>query len=201
MHLRPGRLLPWLPTYAAVVLMLGLLVFALVSLRPSEPRRGALPALPVATPPFLSGPTVPSPAAPSPTTPAPEAPSPSPTAPTPIQAVATPPPDVTGRYRVLETYRDSFIGEVRVANAADRSRAWTVQLRLPSAGKLRAFWVEGAPRPALSRAGDTFTFTGAAPVPAGKAAPLRFHFDRDGPVPTPTDCTVNGAVCSFTTAP
>lgn len=183
MHVRPGRLLPWLTTYAAVVLLLGLLVFALVSLRPSAPRPGALPVPSLATPPFLAGPAPPSSAAPEPR-----------------RKAVTTPPDVTGRYRVVDTYRDSFIGEVRVANTASRSRTWTVRLRFSSTDRLRAFWVEGAPRPALARSGDTFTFTGAAPVAAGKAAPLRFHFDRDGPVPTLTACSVNGTGCSFTTA-
>ncbi|GAA4460511.1 cellulose binding domain-containing protein [Phytohabitans houttuyneae] len=182
MHLRPGRLLPWLPTYAAVALLLGLLVFALVSLRPPEPRRDVapVPPPPAATPPFLAGPAPPS------------------TAPAPPRRTA-PPPEVTGRYRVIDTYRDSFIGEVRVANAASRSRTWTVRLRFSSTDTLRAFWVEGAPKPELARSGDTFTFTGAAPVAAGKAAPLRFHFDRDGPVPTLTACSVNGRGCTLTT--
>ncbi|MDQ7910634.1 hypothetical protein RB614_39680 [Phytohabitans sp. ZYX-F-186] len=190
MDLRPGK--PWRPAAAAVVLMVGLLVVALVSLRPSAPRPGAVPLPPPGTPPFLAGPAAPD-AGPG----TPDAPLAATRSPSPRRTTAAP-PEVTGRYRVVETYRDSFIGEVRVANAASRSRPWSVRLRFSATGDLRAFWVEGAPRPTLQRSGDVFTFTGGAPVGAGRAAPLRFQFERDGPVPAPTTCSVNGTGCAFT---
>ncbi|MFC0528689.1 cellulose binding domain-containing protein [Phytohabitans kaempferiae] len=209
--LRPGtvEMLPWVPTAVGVTILVGLLGFAIVSLRPADPvTRGAPP--PPVSPPFLAGPAAPAtteaevvtPEASVDPAPAPISlpPATSPPAP-PRRTTAAPPPapprEIAGRYRVVESFKDSFIGEVRVTNAAGSPRNWSVELRFPSGvGGLRTFWVDGAQQPALRRDGSRFTFTGAAPLGPGKAAPLRFHFDRTGPVPTPTVCTANGATCA-----
>jgi len=185
---RPGafRLPPWLPSVIGAVAMLGLLGFAVVSLRPRDTHLAATPAPPLSTPPFLAGPGVPEPSAAG--TPTSAAPRPRRTTPA--------PPILTGRFAVIDTYSDSFIGEVRVTNTSASARGWTVQLRFPaSVGDLRNFWVEKAPRPTLKRAGDLLTFTSGTRVAAGKAVQLRFHFDREGSGVRPSSCAVNGTPC------
>lgn len=190
---RVGRALPWVPSALGVLFMLGLLGFAVISLRPSGTDLATTPAPvpPTATPPFLAGPAEPEPppeagAATPETPPTTAAPSPSP-----------PPPPLVGRFVVVDTFKDSFIGEVRVTNTSKTARGWTVRLRFPaSVGGLRTFWVERAPRPTLKRSGDLLTFTSGAPVAAGKAAQLRFQLDRDGSGIKPSTCSVNGAPCT-----
>jgi len=207
---RLWRMLPWLPTVAGVVILVGLLVFALVSLSPDEPRR-ALPP-PAGTPPFLAGPNAPThsppappatvnaPRRPSPPTPAPA--TPATTAPKPDRspertAAAPPPPDLTGRYRTVQTFEGGFIGEVLVTNSASAARTWTVRIRWPSTiGPMRTFWVEGAPQATLKQEGDVFAWTGSVAVGARSSVPLRFQFDRTTSVTTPQTCSVNGTTCT-----
>lgn len=209
------EILPWVPTLFGVGLMLALLVFSIViSLRHGADRDRAAtdpallpppPAVVEPTPPASTAPAPPTPVSPSPTAAAPAAPN----RPTPTQRSApdpeekppptTPPPkpDVTGRYRVVESFNDSFIGEVLVSNATTRARDWTVRLRFPAnVGDLRTFWVDGAPQPTLRRSGAEFVFTSGAPVAGRGTAPLRFQFSRTGTVNTPAACSVNGAACS-----
>lgn len=212
---RAFELLPWLPTVAGVVVLVGLLVFALVSLRPDEQER-ALPP-PAATPPFLAGPSVPDASAPT-TAPAataeatlasPRRPSASP--PPPATRVvppprsssaappspAPPPATLTGRYRTVQTFDGGFIGEVLVTNSGTASRTWTVRLRFPSTiGPMRTFWVESAPQATLRQEGEVFAFTGSAPVGARSSVALRFQFDRSTATTTPLTCTVNGVACA-----
>ncbi|BCB85690.1 cellulose binding domain-containing protein [Phytohabitans suffuscus] len=213
---RAFELLPWLPTVAGVVVLAGLLVFALVSLRPDPERRG-LPSAPVGTPPFLAGPSVPDAGAPTPdaATPAPSATAeatlasprrPSPdlpppatpaTQPAPPPAPTQPPAELTGRYRTVQTFEGGFIGEVLVTNSGTAGRTWTVRLRFPSTiGPMRTFWVENAPQATLKQEGDVFAFTGSAPVGPGASVALRFQFDRTTSVTTPLTCTVNGTACA-----
>ncbi|MGN9906967.1 cellulose binding domain-containing protein [Phytohabitans sp. LJ34] len=196
---RPGafELLPWVPSVLGVLVMLGLLGFAVVNLRPSGGDLAATPAAPPpsSTPPFLAGPAEPEPppngGAATAQTPRP---SPSPSPPTTTQA--PPPPPLVGRFVVVDTFKDSFIGEVRVTNTSKTARGWTVRLRFGSSvGGLRTFWVERAPRPTLERSGDLLTFTSGAPIAAGKAAQLRFQLDRDGSGVKPSACSVNGSPC------
>ncbi|GAA4679618.1 cellulose binding domain-containing protein [Phytohabitans rumicis] len=204
-------MLPWVPAVFGVGIMLGLLVFAVVSLRPSDPDGVSLPAAVTNTPPFLAGPSVPDSGDSGVATPeAPRAsvtPSPTPArttaAPRPTRTTAPPAPppppapELTGRYRVVESFSDTFIGEVRVANSANGARNWTVRLEFPAnVGGLRTFWVEGAQQPKLQRSGNAFIFTSGASVGAGKVALLRFQFNRTGSVSTPTACSVNGTACS-----
>lgn len=107
-----------------------------------------------------------------------------------------PPATVTGRYRVMSSFADSFIGEVLVANNGQSDRQWTVELRFPSnVGGLRTAWVESAPQATLRRSGDRYVFTSTAPVAAGASVPLRFHFDRSGRGETPTECVTSGNRC------
>lgn len=114
----------------------------------------------------------------------------------PPRTTAPAPPPVTGRYRVLGSYQDSFIGEVLVTNASGTARNWTLRVRIPSSvGRLRTFWVESAPQATLQRSGGTYVFTSSVPVPARSSVPLRFHFDRWGHDNRPSACTVNGTGC------
>lgn len=200
-------MLPWLPTVAGVVILVGLLIFALVSLRPDEPDR-ALPPAPAGTPPFLGGPSVPDdsptaeagPAAtPEATLNSPRRPSPSPSRSRVIGSPERrpPAPDLTGRYRTVQTFDGGFIGEVLVTNSSSAGRTWTVRLRFPpTIGPMRTFWVESAPQATFKQEGEVFAFTGGVPVGAGSAVALRFQFDRRNAVTTPLTCTVNGTACT-----
>ncbi|MFD0741446.1 cellulose binding domain-containing protein [Phytohabitans flavus] len=197
----------------------GLLVFALVSLRPDVSDR-ALPPGPIATPPFLAGPGAPdapsptttaatpratlnSPRRPSPSLPLPLSPSPSPAA-TPSRSRTVEPParrppaaDLTGRYRTVQTFEGGFFGEVLVTNSSATRRTWTVRLHFPSTiGPMRTFWVESAPQATLKQEGDVFAFTGSAPVEPGASVAFRFQFDRKTSVTTPLTCDVNGTACT-----
>ncbi|SCF04103.1 cellulose binding domain-containing protein [Micromonospora mirobrigensis] len=105
------------------------------------------------------------------------------------------PPAVTGRYQVLETFDDAFIGEVLVSNAAGEPRAWTVRLTFP-VGELVTAWIEGAPQGGVSRSGDTWTFTSGEDLASGASVPLRFHFERTGGATSPSGCSTDGAACT-----
>jgi hypothetical protein len=104
---------------------------------------------------------------------------------------------VSGRYQVLNSYVDSFIGEVLVSNSSSSPHDWSVRLQFPSnVGNLRTSWVESQPQATLTRSGSTFIWTSTVPVNAGSSVALRFQFDRSGTNSNPTTCTVNGASCS-----
>lgn len=215
-----SEVLPWIPTLFGVALMIGLMVTSIVlSLRPDTPagstvaEPGALPPpiefpLPEEPEPTTAAPSTPAatpsatvvptrPAAPARTTPGRETPpdpdvdSP-PAAPPPVQTT------ITGRYQVLDSYGDSFIGEVLVSNSASSPQNWTVRLQFPSnVGNLRTFWIEGAPQGTMRRSGDAYIFTSGVALSGGTSVPLRFHYDRVGRGDTPSSCTANGATCSL----
>ncbi|MBO4209276.1 cellulose binding domain-containing protein [Micromonospora echinofusca] len=104
---------------------------------------------------------------------------------------------MTGRYRVLESYRDSFIGEVRVVNTSTTAQNWSVRLTFPKeVDRLRTHWVESAAQAAASRSGSAYVFTSGAPLGPGQTAYLRMHFHRSGSTDRPTGCTVNGVACA-----
>jgi Cellulose binding domain len=202
---RALEVLPWLPTVAGVVILVGLLVFALVSLRPDR-RDRVLPPAPAGTPPFLAGPSVPDApttiaATPEATLNSPRRPSPSPSLsrsrPAGTPERRPPAPDLTGRYRTVQTFDGGFIGEVLVTNSSGAGRTWTVRLRFPpTIGPMRTFWVESAPQATLKQDGEVFAFTGSVPVgPRGSVA-LRFQFDRRTAATTPLTCSVNGTACA-----
>lgn len=214
-------LLPWAPTLLGVVALFVLLIVAATRFT-SSPAPAALPPAPTFLPPPVLAPAQlpPDPDAvpagpgssaaaastsasarpskqslPARTTTTPR-PAPSSSRPTTTAPAPTVGP-VTGRYRVLDSYPESFIGEVLIANSAGRDSAWRVELRFPAAvGDLVTAWVEGAPQATLRRSGDTYIWSSGAPVPAGSQVPLRFHFSRSGSGNLPTACTVNGGSCA-----
>ncbi|MEJ3742206.1 hypothetical protein WEI85_02740 [Actinomycetes bacterium KLBMP 9797] len=211
------EMLPWVPTFFGVTLMIGLLIFSIViSLRPDSDSTALEPSLlpPVDAPPALVEPTPPTGTTTAPTSAASPSPSPAtapaaPIRPTPTRTSApaapeekpptsaAPRPDLTGRYRVLDSYGDSFIGEVLVTNSSGSGRDWTVRLRFPSnVTGIRTFWIEGAPQGAMRRSGLDYIFTSGVALGARSSVPLRFQFDRSGRGDTPSACSVNGTPCS-----
>ncbi len=205
---------PWLWALAALTsAALSLAAVALVLLPADRPEQ----TLPPPPPPFLPGFSVPAAlpsSAPDPgraAAPVPATTTRRPATPTATRAPArpaapsrarpaTPPPapdaDVRGAYRVVDSFPDGFIGEVRITNTSGRDRDWTVRLRFPeTVGDLRTSWVESAPQATLTTAGDTFTWSSGVPVAAGSTAVLRFQFARSGTDEKPRSCTVNSAAC------
>lgn len=103
---------------------------------------------------------------------------------------------VTGAYRVIDTFSDSFIGEVAIANSSSGAAGWRVELRFgDDVGDLRTAWVEGSAQPTTRRSGQTYVFTARAAVAGGRTVPLRFQFDRSGRSDEPIRCMVNGERC------
>ncbi|MBF9130948.1 cellulose-binding protein [Plantactinospora sp. S1510] len=110
---------------------------------------------------------------------------------------AAPQAELTGRYRVLADYRDSFVGEVLVRNVSGTAGVWTVELRFPDeVDDLRGFWAEGAPQPTVQRSDGRYVFKGST-LAGGGSVPLRFHFERRGYRETPNSCAVNGRACEL----
>jgi hypothetical protein len=199
------ELLPWAPTVLGVCALVVLLIIAATRFTAAPEARAVPPA-----PPFLPVP-VPTPvppsasASPSVSSARPDrqvtASGPSRPARTSERATtsapAPSPGPVSGRYRVIDSYGDAFIGEVLVANAAGRDSDWRVELRFPAAvGDLITSWVESAPQATLRRSGDSYVWTSGVPVPARGQVALRFHFSRDGSGNLPVTCTVNGRTCA-----
>jgi hypothetical protein len=204
------QLLPWLPTLLGVCALIALLIIAATRFTSSPDVRAAPPP-----PPFLPAPArTPSESA-QPSAPASAAPgtqpgrqmrpatvtaSPRPARTSSRATTAAPPPSpgpVTGRYRVVDSYDNAFIGEVLVANDSGRDSDWRVELRFPAAvGDLITSWVESAPQATLRRSGDSFIWTSGVPVPARGQVALRFHFSRTGSGNLPSACTVNGQGCT-----
>lgn len=212
MRRRFRELLPWLPTFLAVGLLLGLFVVAADRLLP---KREAAPRATVPRPTFSfglpdtsTGPQAPISLLPSPAASPKPAPTPSrlPT-PTPERTgtdspisrkpTTAPPPTVTGAYRVVDSYGDSFIGEVAVTNTTGQKRNWTAVLSFPDGvGGLRTSWLESLPQPTLKTGGRTFTWASTVPLEPGQTGLLRFHLDRTGADRAPERCAVNGTACS-----
>lgn len=202
------EVLPWVPTFFGVAIMIGVLVFASVLSLGQSPSNQADPVDP-GPPPTLFAPSLPAGtdigaataletplASPSTATPTPSRP-PRTTRPATPAPAPPPAPDLTGRYWILDSFGDSFIGEVLVVNRSGGARNWTVRLTFPAnVGNLRTFWIEGAPQGGLRRSGAAYIFTSGVPVPARSSVPLRFHYDRTGSVDTPSACSVNGATCT-----
>lgn len=202
-----------------VCALISFTIVAIMRLTPWQSEQGALPPPPpeFTLPGTASGPQVPvsvlppqstseTPAAPSSATPA-VTPSKTPgRKPTTPPRTTPPPPDpaptrvvvtVAGRYSVVNSFGDSFIGQVQLTNTTGAARAWTATLAFPSnVGKLRTAWVDGQPQPSLRQSGRTFTWSSATPLAAGATIQLKFDFDRSGSGETPTTCVVNGARCS-----
>lgn len=199
------QMLPWVPTVLGVCALIVLLVITATrfgSPPEASPVPPAQPFLPIPAPTATLSPTpaasstserpdrqVTVSASPRPartsaraTTPAPTTPAPGP---------------VNGRYRVVDSFDDAFIGEVLVTNSSGRDRDWRVDLRFPAAvGELITSWVESAPQATLQRSGDSFLWSSGVPVPARGQVALRFHFSRTGSGNRPATCTVNGTPCT-----
>jgi hypothetical protein len=107
------------------------------------------------------------------------------------------PADVTGRYRVVDSYRTGFIGEVVITNASGGPRPWSVRLVFGSSvGVMRTFWVESQPQATLRRSGPAYIFTGSVPLAARSSVVLRFQFDWSGSDRKPMSCLTNGLTCA-----
>lgn len=104
--------------------------------------------------------------------------------------------DATAVYRLMNSYDDSFIGEVLVTNPTTGVRHWSLQITFDdNVGELYTFWVESAPQATMSRNGPTYTFISTVPLSAGASVSLRVHFAREGADAPPRVCTVNGGTC------
>ncbi|MEU8615791.1 hypothetical protein AB0C29_48205 [Actinoplanes sp. NPDC048791] len=199
-------LLPWLPTLLGVCALIALLIIAATRFTSSPEVRAVPPA-----PPFLPVPAATPTTSSSPASAPPSArpgsqmrPATATTSPRPARsssrattAPAPAPGPVSGRYRVVDSYDNAFIGEVLVANSSGRDSDWRVELRFPpDVGDLITSWVESAPQATLRRSGDSFIWSSGVPVPARGQVALRFHFSRSGSGNLPSACTVNGQGCS-----
>lgn len=102
-----------------------------------------------------------------------------------------------GRYRVRDTYRNSFVGEVTITNTSREAGNWVVRLVFSTeVTGLRGSGVDPGKDPAVSGSGNTWTFTSTQPLAAGQSAVLWAQFARgDGKQDQPTVCTVNGTAC------
>jgi hypothetical protein len=200
-------MLPWVPTVLGVCALIVLLVITATRFGGDEvaqPVPPAQPFLPAPAPAVTDSPT---PAAPSlsarpdrqvtvSASPRPSRTSARTTTPARTTPAAGP---VGGRYRVVDSYGDAFIGEVLVTNTSGRDRDWRAELRFPDAvGELITSWVESAPQATLRRSGDSYLWSSGVPVPARGQVALRFHFSRTGSGNLPAVCTVNGAACTGT---
>jgi hypothetical protein len=196
----------WFVVNIGVGVMIGLFIAASALTDPKEPPPKALPALPptpapvVDQRPFVTAePTV---AGASTSPPRPSAAASSRRAPVHSSGTGQAPqpaprPNLTGRYRLLDSFGDSFIGEVLVSNVSGTPRRWSVTLRFPSnVGGLRTAWVEGAPQATLRQSGRTFVFTSTVTLEQQSSVPLRFHFDRYGRDVRPEVCTVE-RTCTY----
>ncbi|MFG1890958.1 cellulose binding domain-containing protein [Micromonospora sp. NPDC049051] len=209
---------PWIVVSVGVVVMVVLLAIALGTYRGRGPAFDAQPGPPLPTV-GLAGP-VPSAASPTATPsprataapsrratsrPTPERPTPartssppSPTpAPTPTSSggtllIAPPPSPVTGRYRLVESFADGFVGEVLITNTSSTRRGWTAQLTFPGT-RLSSAWVEGTTQGTAQRIDDGFTYRSGVDLPAGGSATLRFYVQ--GAQSRPASCTVDGSAC------
>ncbi|GIG92936.1 cellulose-binding protein [Plantactinospora endophytica] len=215
---------PWLVVLAGVLVMIILFVLATGYFSSDLRRTSGVPdpAWPFAqggTPSSAAGPASPTdgvptvePALPTPTTARPAgARNPAPSRTTPSRGTTPPPsfrpttaapkpaePALTGRYRVLADYRDSFIAEVLVRNTGGAAQSWTVELRFRNeVHGLRNYWIEGAPRPSADRDDGRYVFRSGVPLSGNRSDPLRFHLERWGDSERPISCTVNGRACDL----
>ncbi|MGC4788300.1 cellulose binding domain-containing protein [Micromonospora sp. DT178] len=207
---------PWIVVSVGVAVMVVLLAIALGTYRGRGPAFDAQPGPPLPT----VGLADPEPSATSPTaTRSPRAPAtssgrstvrPTPTRSTPARSSAPPSPTpsgseetalvappssaspLTGRYRVVESYADGFVGEVLVSNASSTGRGWTARLTFPGA-RLGSAWIEGAPQGTAQRIDDGFTYRSGGDLPGGASTTLRFYVQ--GTQSRPASCTVEGGAC------
>jgi hypothetical protein len=202
------RVIPWLPTILGVAALVAFTIVTIVRLVPGHSQTLPPPPEPAFTlPGTTSGPQAPISLVPT-TSAGPAvditSPDPKPTSRA-IPAVVTPPRTTTrttkparpilvsGQYHVLNSFDDSFIGEVLLTNRTSVEQNWTVTVSYP--GNLHTSWLESLPQPTLVQRGHTFTWTSSVPLAVGSSGQLRFQFDIDGSE-TLDRCTVNGLPCS-----
>lgn len=206
------ELAPWLPAVLGVAALALLLISAVIrpflwddedTPLPPPPPPLTLPGATDRPPPAPSNPQPDGPPAASGSVPEGSAPTASRTVPVGRTSTVPPPrttppaPPVTGRYEILDSYPDSFIGQVLITNSPGADRNWTVTLTFPSgAGELRTSWLESLPQPTLTRSGTTYTWRSTTPLAAGASGGLRFHFE--GTRRTPAACVTNGRACQST---
>jgi Cellulose binding domain len=216
MRQRLREFLPWAPTLLAVGSLLALLVLSAGRLLPDDSTPGSLPPpQPAFTLPDSStGPQAPISLIPSPPRSRPAGSPPTDSVPEgssslitsrPVPTKATKPPQspqspvkqtVTGRFRVVDSYPDSFIGEVALTNVTGEKQDWTARVTFPAGvDDLRTSWLESLPQPTLDTRGRTFAWTSTVPLEPGATELLRFHFERSGTTETPARCAVNGTSC------
>ncbi|MCL7455816.1 cellulose binding domain-containing protein [Micromonospora sp. MSM11] len=207
---------PWIVVSVGVVVMVVLLAIALGTYRGRGPAFDAQPAPPLPTvgladpepsatsamatrsPRATTSPSARATARPTPTRSRPERSSrpPSPTPSGSGAALIAPPPSpaspLTGRYRVVESYADGFVGELLVGNTSSTGREWTARLTFPGA-RLGSAWIEGAPQGMAQRIDDGFTYRSGGDLPGGASATLRFYVQ--GAQSRPTSCSVDGGAC------
>lgn len=205
---------PWIVVSIGVAVMVVLLVVALGAYRGRSPDFDAQPDPP---PPTVALPELPLPptasASPTPSaratrtpgertvspsarpTPSRASRAPSPTAGGGDAPLAVPPPSspMSGRYRVVDSFRGGFIGEVLIRNSSSTGRDWTARLVFPG-GRLDIAWLEGAPQGTVSRTDDGFSYRSGRDLAGGASVALRFHVeDADS---RPASCTVDGVACT-----
>jgi hypothetical protein len=212
------RVIPWVPALLGVVALIGFAGITIFRLTPGHSTLRTLPPPPPAfsLPGTTSGPQAPvslipstpslteagapnagrSSSSPARTVPAVIKPPPGSRTSPPAEATAAPPAAVTvaGRFSVLNSYDDSFIGQVLLTNRTNAPQDWVVTLTYP--GNLRTSWLESLPQPTEVQRGHTFTWTSSVPLAAGSTGQLRFHFDRAGGSDNLDSCAVNGAPCA-----
>ncbi|MEU9509215.1 cellulose binding domain-containing protein [Micromonospora sp. NPDC048170] len=208
---------PWIVVSVGVVVMVVLLAIALGTYRGRGPAFDAQPGPPLPT----VGPVASESSATSPTAtrspratatasgratgrPSPDRSTPGrssrPPSPTPSESdgavLIAPPPSpaspMSGRYRVVQSYSDGFVGEVVVSNASSTGRGWAARLTFQD-GRLDSAWIENAPQGTAQRIDDGFTYRSGHDLAGGASVVLRFYVA--GRQSSPTTCTVDGRAC------
>lgn len=128
-------------------------------------------------------------------TPFPGAPRPGPTGGGPDPTA--PDGQVLGTYAVAQSWPDGFIGTVQLSNPGP-AQLWQVTLAFPAGvGALQQSWLADGPgTPAVTRSGQTLTFTADRPLAAGAHIGLNFQLGKASGDFAPTSCVVNGRSCS-----
>ncbi|HZM79421.1 MAG TPA: hypothetical protein VFC19_27135, partial [Candidatus Limnocylindrales bacterium] len=113
---------------------------------------------------------------------------------------------LTGSYEIThsdEEWGNKFEAKLVITNMTSTAQNWTVTLTFPPrVTGLAAVWVDGQANPTAVRNGQTWTITGAGPVPPGGTITLMLQFfviprqPGDGE-PNPSDCRVNDRICEM----
>ncbi|NJP32479.1 cellulose binding domain-containing protein [Micromonospora thermarum] len=199
---------PWIVVLSGVALLVVLLVTALLSFRGSERQAVPPPAPPmllptvdaavpatgsptaVATPTTVATPTA-TPTRTQSATPS----SPDPAVPSPrVMAGGQTTGQVTARYAVTASDRDSFEADLVVRNGTGQARDWRVELLFT--GNVKSIRVSGASGVSVSTNGSGwYVLRSTRSLGAGETASVHLRFTRNGAGEEPGQCTVNGADC------